>query len=696
MGLPRTAPRLVLLAVAAGVASRAPAPLGAAPAAGLAQGGGPAEVRGVVRTRAGAPVAGARLVLVARTGAQHPRGAASLPLLERALGEGRSDEEGAFRLGVGARDPLAPLELRVVAEGFAATRSAAWAGVEARVELARTGAVAGRVVDDAGAPVAGASVEARAAGVGAAGDAEPFRARADAEGRYRLEGLAEGPWRIGLGAAGHVGQSELVRVDAGALRRSDVALARGAIVRGRVTDGRTGEPIAGARVSFPLVEIEALADAEGRYVAAGLPAAGHAAGQALSASLSAPGYGAFQFPVAGLTPEGREQDFFLLPGRRVRGRVVDAGGAPVPGAHVVAGSSYVDGAGILQEDWPAAVTDPAGRFELADLRAEARHTLVVVAERHATAVLDLPIEELALGVLELGDVELERPGRIAGRVVDGAGRGVGGATVRLSGEPDRRDDLGPARETGAGYLRRSGIGAGGVLAPADPQGRFAFERFPAGRYEVEARAGAGRWQRATLRLESGGSVEGVELRVERGLPVAGVVADADGHPVWARVDVSTPAEGGYASSLTAFTDAAGRFEAAGLPPGDCEVRAEPLHAGGDASPCRRRHARSGAVTVAAGTLDASLVVPHAAPITGSVVGPSGEPRPGSQVLLFPSGEFLTSEWAFADAAGRFTLWLPEGARADLSTWAFVGGRRVGVTLHDVAAGTAELELRLPE
>jgi len=658
---------------------------------------GPAEVHGSVRTAAGAPVAGARVELVARCDAQHPRGAAAgLPGLERVLDRGASGADGGFRLGVGGRAALAPLELRVEAEGFAALRRAAWVGVETRVELGVPGRASGRVEDAAGEPVAGARVEAWPGGTSSAGSVSvaPPAVATDGEGRYRLAGLAAGPWRIAVRAEGFVEWSRFVRVDAGAERRADAVLERGTAVRGRVTDGRSGEPLAGARVGFPPDGLAVVADADGRYAAAGLPLTGAAGG--LSASIAARGYGAFQFPLAGLTPEGREQDFFLLPGRRARGRVVDAAGEPVEGAQVVAGASYVDGAGIVQSDWIAAVTDPAGRFELADLRAEARHTLVVVSERHATAVLDFPVEELALGALDFGDVELERPGRLAGRVVDDAGRGVGGAIVRLAGEPSRRDDLGPARESDAGYLRGAGLGAGLVLAIADPDGRFAFERFPGGRYELEARVGAGRWERAEARLESGGSVEDLELRVERGRPVAGRVVDVDGHPVWARVSLAAPVERGYGAALTAYTDAAGRFEALGFPPGACEARAEPLDEGDDANACARRHARSGPVTLAAGTLDVELVVPHAASITGTVVGPSGEPRAGVQVLLYPSGEFLTDQGAFADAAGRFTLWLAEGARADLSTWDFVGGRRVGVTLHDVAAGTADLVLRLPE
>ncbi|MEQ1895670.1 MAG: hypothetical protein ABL998_24285, partial [Planctomycetota bacterium] len=58
-------------------------------------------------------------------------------------------------------------------------------------------------------------------------------------------------------------------------------------------------------------------------------------------------------------------------------------------------------------------------------------------------------------MLELGDLPLEPPTRIAGVVVDRAGHALARHLVVARGEPAARDRLGPA-ESGEGYLEAFG------------------------------------------------------------------------------------------------------------------------------------------------------------------------------------------------------------------------------------------------
>ncbi|RKG88488.1 hypothetical protein D7V88_14200 [Corallococcus terminator] len=146
---------------------------------------------------------------------------------------------------------------------------------DARIRLGPGAWLEGRVVErSSGTPVEGASVDLRRSG----GDEDVGRALSDAEGHFRLRGLAPGSYDASVSAPGF---SSIVRygltVGAGEHFPVELMLPRTGAVEGQVRDTR-GSPVAQARVSrlapgsdADRVMGEARTDATGHYRLEGLP-----------------------------------------------------------------------------------------------------------------------------------------------------------------------------------------------------------------------------------------------------------------------------------------------------------------------------------------------------------------------------------------------------------------------------------------
>jgi hypothetical protein len=130
---------------------------------------------------------------------------------------------------------------------------------------ARTASISGRVTIE-GKPVTGAVVSANYTGVGEAtlmimtqGGGEDTQARTDAEGRYELKGLREGKYQLKCISDAYVEQTasgfspqarRAISVDEGEqLKDVDLALVRGGVITGRVTDAE-GKPVIEEMVMF--------------------------------------------------------------------------------------------------------------------------------------------------------------------------------------------------------------------------------------------------------------------------------------------------------------------------------------------------------------------------------------------------------------------------------------------------------------
>jgi hypothetical protein len=188
------------------------------------------SIGGTVVGPDGAPVPGARV----RTWSAARRSRSSeSTLADFSYGQAKTDQAGRFSVS-----GLKPGEhfVAVMKEGYdppkGETRAQAGdTGVQ--ITLSRTGYVRGRVVGDAGAPIA----RFRANGV------------EGSDGRLAVPIREDGSLVIEVSATGYAPAKRAVDVTRGAdLEFGDVALTRGREVRGQVVDAATGAPVVAARI----------------------------------------------------------------------------------------------------------------------------------------------------------------------------------------------------------------------------------------------------------------------------------------------------------------------------------------------------------------------------------------------------------------------------------------------------------------
>jgi Carboxypeptidase regulatory-like domain len=296
-----------------------------------------------------------------------------LPLVARREGE-------AWRLlGAGANN-----DVLVSAPGHATTGLLLPAvppggSVEHSVELPPEAVIAGRVVDESGAPVPRATVRVQPpADVPVKLTART--ARTDAQGAFRLDALAAGDWTLAPAADGFVVAQAVVRSVKTGEHVEDLALklARGGSIAGRViaADPRSAvgaqvraEPAAalpaevvqgvaatlgGSRKpagpdDVKKVVFKAVADDRGEYALRGLPAGTYHVGTW------------FGTPVDVEVRAGEETHFDITQHQppRLHGRVMLAG-APVEGAQVVVGDLFLKYWNELKNT----TSDAGGRYEL--------------------------------------------------------------------------------------------------------------------------------------------------------------------------------------------------------------------------------------------------------------------------------------------------------------------------------------------
>lgn len=289
-------------------------------------------IRGTVLDASGKPAAGALVVgeeLAAET-----------------------DAAGAYRLAgvaVGVRAVEALWK-----DDFAARRDALRVRrgeeTDAPLRLARAAAIAGSVVDETTRkPIAGARLAASSgASFGFNRRRVERSARTDAQGRFRLSGLAPRGYTVAASRDGWL-TSSIAGVTAATAAPGTVhlALAKAASISGRVVD-ETGAAVAGARVrvareggfravmrrgpaAFLAGGPNGLSGPDGAFRIRNL-----AAGRSLNLEAEKTGYAPARKPGVSLkTGEASAGTTLVLKkGIEARGRVVDAGGKPVQGAEV--------------------------------------------------------------------------------------------------------------------------------------------------------------------------------------------------------------------------------------------------------------------------------------------------------------------------------------------------------------------------
>jgi RNA polymerase sigma factor (sigma-70 family) len=371
------------------------------------------------------------------------------------------------------------------------------------------------------------------------------------------------------------------------------------VLHGRIVDP-AGKPVAGATVKVyrqpgvlrpdeaaePSAPPPVLTGPDGLFGLSGLRPGYH------NVIASAPGFavgGRMSVDMAGPPPWIE----IVLPagGVVLAGRVLDAGGGPIPGATV-----RVDSTG-----------QPPAWFSVG-LRAD-----------------------------QTRDVRLEPGGSVSGRVVTVEdGQPVAGAEV-FSIPVDGVAEQPAARRRGR------------TKTTADPHGRFDLGPLLPGPYTLIARqTGLIGETPGPVQIHPGGASESVEIAVGTGLTVEGTVR-ADGRPV-AEAFVRLRAQDLLRSTIRdgvpqARTDGAGRFLLAGVLPGDYRLEVPGAdrwgtRGGGGWGPFE-------APLVVRRSLTSAVELPRATRVTGVVLTAAG--RPAARAIV----ESPPHDRARADASGRF-------------------------------------------
>lgn len=654
-----------------GAAPAAPAVprLDTGPGGAAANGGAHARtVAGIVRLPDGGPAAGASVTLYRATTAWPEW---RRELLDRAT----TGADGTFRFGVDLRlDLLLGFEHPASAGGLEevpALRDA----VDLR--LLPGFALSGLVTNDAGSPLANVRVAAesvladrrRAAWVATGPD-----------GRYRFTNLPAGPVRL---VARHPQWQPATApaVVVGAVSVHDLAFDRPALppLRGRVVAAAGQAPIAGATVEvLPPAGKAGFADVvaartgdDGAFELTGL-ARGNA--QVL---VRHPEHGAVRRTLAlGATAA---ELVFELPGRSaVGGQLLLDGGSRADWSGTVL--HVVDAAGELAH----AAADPAGRFEFPARLSPGWATLALVGsdlcfQRSLAAEVQVRIEERAATSVELVLVPATR---VRGRIVDGDGRPLAGATVRRTRQLAENarwiSDAAVAFDVGAfgsQVAQLVGRDRDLLLAVAGADGSFEVRGLEPGpllaRFDLPGRGS--RWLRLAVPPQGAGDFGDVVMpaacrlrgRVLRGSsPLAG-----------ASVTVS-----GAEALCTAVTSGDGGFTVADLPPGAYRVRAR--------LPSMPTANAEADVTLAGELTELGpLVLQAGRTLRGTVLGSDGQPVPAALVTV----RGAAGQPTLTDPGGRFALELPDRATVELQVSLGDRSRRAVVP---VRREQAEVDVRL--
>ena len=389
-------------------------------------------------------------------------------------------------------------------------------------------ALAGRVIGPHDAPVRGALVTLAAdrsttAAWSVEGDVEQTTTTGE-DGRFELRSVSASRRHVlrverdGF-ASRSIATTTATRSPGAEL---EIRLDRGGTLLGRVLDGE-GRPLRGVDVVVldparrsddpeRSVEDAALSDADGEY------RVDHLRAGLKRVTVMASGFATVTQELVRVAAgeETELADFVLQSGARIVGRTVDAlDGSPLEGVQVRARAVGRDNRARVVDSHLPVRSDADGRFRCEGLTAGA-HRLTFRLQGFAT--LDSTHSTGGDAADDDGDDEvaakLTRLPSVRGRVVDAA---TGEPVEAFTLVPSASERL-PFGSAAAGTERR------------DPRGRFEYVAPQRrGDFHLLARAaGYSTGCSGSINLESGGDVDGVVIRMHRGVRVRGRVTDARG------------------------------------------------------------------------------------------------------------------------------------------------------------------------
>lgn len=374
----------------------------------------------------------------------------------------------------------------------------------------------------------------------------------------------------------------------------------------------------------------------------------------------------------------------LRPTTAVSGRVLDSGGEPQPGATIYA--TYMDNRGT---SWfPLADADAAGHYAI---EAGDQMLFEAVVPGHLPSEAVLPMRAPANGSGASGAREVDLVigpvgATLSGRVVDGEGTPVEGATVTAGLFAPQGEPLDHTRRPSP------------VVVFTDANGRFEYPvGLPSGEQPIAASAPG--YATNSFMESFGGEPKELTITLTGGVTIEGRVVHPDGSPAaGASVTLSDPearwSDPFYGPRHGDYTDDEGRFQL--------------IHVGAQAGELRARHA-DGAVLKARLAWTRSENEPVAIQlgegqvIAGRVVDEYGQPIEGLIVDGTMENFARTDGLIITDEDGRFRLSslphpsssLPEGfdARWRVSVRTNDNSMRVEIAAAEgVSTGTLDLEI----
>lgn len=514
------------------------------------------SIAGLVRTRTGQPIAGARISVSRGNGSMQVtsfNGMVSTNQGPTGPIVATSDAEGRFTL-----DALDDGEHTVQATAFGYVAGSAKAKLpgtdRVTIELDPELELAGVVRFSDGSPVAGAQLnllEGNQNPRGGMGMPGMTNSTVTAEnGAFTFRGLGRGQYRIQVtppwGAGGvNVRPFQSEPLEAG---RADVELTarRGLVIAGRVVDGEN-QPVVGTNVQCngqaaggQHVNRWTQTDADGRFELNGLDDGSYTvnAGQAW-------GGGSDYRPVVltEVAPGTTDLRITLLPGLAISGVLLDEQGDPVANRMLLARATDPQRDG----NWHQTTTDAKGAFRFGGL---SDGDYAITSQQgwggnQGTGVVEGG-SKIAAGSTNL-------------RLVFGKGVTITGRVVAADGSPVTSGGVNAYQPQGGNH---------NSSAQLDQNGEFEISGLADGvTYHLNVWA-QGFQQRQMEGVEAGAT--GVEIVLERGLQVTGRVLDADGDPL-ANTQLMFRPEGHAGSHGNSRTDADGNFTADGLSEGKYTV-----------------------------------------------------------------------------------------------------------------------------